>query len=695
MFKDDRMISILSAIVLMVAVGTVIQRADGLSQFFGGGEAAGPEIALVDDALTVRANTLTRIDVLANDKGLTRAQKAGLTVTGAPRCGRLFVQGDALQFLPDASCVGERVIAYTVPGLEQARVVVTVESDGSIATPAPPAEPGGTVVASTGADADQPTTERRVVAAKRPERQVVYKPSQAPSGEAETENATEQVLRALTQGASETAEARVPEPEAEAPTVTFQPAPQPTAPDPDETLAALDVAKGSTAPTTTQRRVEPIAHTPDQVAAPNLPSPDPLEALGFRNFQPDEPAGNPGAPQDHTARVDVAALAQDPRAGQPVTDLPLPESGKGFLVAVIDLQEPTTEAPEAPADLPEVAEQADVTAERAGPGAVRVAALAPELSPEASGGLGQALTDQPIDAASVEPPVVADPEPVQPGEDDTEVARLAPAEEEGASDAPLVAPIPVARRPEPAPESLVPCEIPPAMTIDVRRGARTVVSVIADCQANTVAELHYSGLRLAVPLDANGRGQATVLGFEANAPALMIFRNGEKIDFDLPFKGINRVSRVALVWDLPITLELNALEFGAGLDSEGHVRPANPRSFDDVRREGGGFLSSYRSAYGKGQNIEIYTHWARRSGDSGIVKMMVDFASRNRDRLQGTCGTGPYAAPQFLIMRSIRGRVERPILRRLAALDCSRITQETGDKRLISGAVDDLVITRK
>ena len=224
------------------------------------------------------------------------------------------------------------------------------------------------------------------------------------------------------------------------------------------------------------------------------------------------------------------------------------------------------------------------------------------------------------------------------------------------------------------------------------RAGRTRLSVAAPCHAGTTAELTYSGIRFAVPLDEAGVGEIMTLGLEPNVDALLRFTDGVEIDFDLPFKGMNRVSRVAMVWDMPVNLELNALEFGASPGTDQHVRPENPRTFRDVRRRGGGFLHSFRSTGGAGQNVDIYSHYKRAGGAQGVVRMMIDFASRNRERLDGTCGDGALAAPQFLVIRSDSGQVERPILRRLASLDCSEVARETGDKRLISEGIADLLI---
>jgi hypothetical protein len=45
-----------------------------------------------------------------------------------------------------------------------------------------------------------------------------------------------------------------------------------------------------------------------------------------------------------------------------------------------------------------------------------------------------------------------------------------------------------------------------------------------------------------------------------------------------------------------------------------------------------------------------------------------------------------------MVLRSEAGRPGRPVIRRLAPEDCPAIAGRGRDKRLISGAVDDLVI---
>ena len=727
MFKDDRMISILTAILLMVLVGTVIQRADGLSGLLGDGApepepvaSAAPVVALTHDAVSIPAEALARIDVMSNDPGLSAQDRASLRVIQVPACGRVFVQAQALQYLSDASCVGRQTLSYgvTVAGVE---LVADVQIDviGKPGAPAPP-KPAQPVAQADNAPARaEPEPHRERAAAP-----TVQTPADTTEVAAATPEAEPRKRRRKPRIIYSNAPTRPPEPV------------DPAAP----ALRDSSDVGGSTleaASTTGTAR----ADQPTPTAAPAAPVEDGMATLQERldRSQPDPvhvsalPGLAPAAPADNQAQLQLAERAAPVQRtdGQGPRALPAPaNAGEGdagfsdFLVALVELREPDTTPPTSlSADALAGARMSAGTVISESGTAVQILAYAPQGALAGPAGPGTALRDTPVDPTqapfiatnrSVDPlarPVLSEDAVASPAAEDdadVQVARLDPSQTGGrprAPEAPLQAPVPAVKRdtPEAAPNAnaepaALPaaeaCETPPSTTLDVRRAGQTYVGVIAPCHAGTVAELQYSGLKFAITLDGKGHGQLLALGFEPNAPALLVFHNGQSVDFDLPFKGMNKVSRVALVWDLPVTLELNALEFGAPTGASGHVSPQNPRSFAEVRREGGGFLTSYRSAYGTGQNAEIYTHYRRRGGESGIVKMLIDFASRNRDRLEGTCGSGNYAAPQFMVVRSDRGRLERPVIRKLAALDCSRITEEIGDKRLISSAVADLIITR-
>ncbi|WP_285669900.1 sortase domain-containing protein, partial [Paralimibaculum aggregatum] len=141
MFKDDRFISILSGVVLMIAIGTVVQRGGPLVEYFTG---EAPDPVLNGDQAELTAGQLARIDVLRNDDNLSSDAFDNLVIAAPPACGKVFVQGGAIQYLPEQRCVGRQEIGYAVSGDDDrpvGRVSVLVRAgriaEGASPLPAP------------------------------------------------------------------------------------------------------------------------------------------------------------------------------------------------------------------------------------------------------------------------------------------------------------------------------------------------------------------------------------------------------------------------------------------------------------------------------------------------------------------------------------------------------------------------------
>ena len=124
MLKDDRMMSMLTFVVIMVAIGTMIQRVDVIDEFFGGGGKVALELRR-DEAI-VRANTLSAIDVLANDVGLGTRDADNLVIVEQPECGRVFARGGEAQYLPAERCAGAQMFRYAISGRGEQTGEVTV-----------------------------------------------------------------------------------------------------------------------------------------------------------------------------------------------------------------------------------------------------------------------------------------------------------------------------------------------------------------------------------------------------------------------------------------------------------------------------------------------------------------------------------------------------------------------------------------
>src|SRR6056297_849479 len=155
-FKDDRFISILSGVVLMVAIGTVVQRGGPLMRVFGGGPAA-PELRL--DRAEVDAGGTVVIRPFENDEGLEPEMYDRLVVIEGPSCGIAEADGRTLSYNPDVLCSGNHVVRYGISGLDgvtgEIRISVNAAPSAPEAVSGPVAE-AADAVPGDGAGAEEP-----------------------------------------------------------------------------------------------------------------------------------------------------------------------------------------------------------------------------------------------------------------------------------------------------------------------------------------------------------------------------------------------------------------------------------------------------------------------------------------------------------------------------------------------------------
>lgn len=106
MFKNDRMMMILTGLVLAIFAGSMVQYGDRIVAIMAGEEVASPQ----DDSYSVRAGASQILDVLSND-----TVKGPIVVLTRPSCGTIAMSSDnRLSFTSDAACSGEVEFAYCV-----------------------------------------------------------------------------------------------------------------------------------------------------------------------------------------------------------------------------------------------------------------------------------------------------------------------------------------------------------------------------------------------------------------------------------------------------------------------------------------------------------------------------------------------------------------------------------------------------
>lgn len=682
----------LTGIVVMLAVGMIIQHS---SLFNGlvGGEAEETRVVLTTDSVDTKPGGLSRIEVFANDVNVTDLHANRIAIAEPPACGQVFVQDYVLQYFAEPDCTERQEFSYRIigspeiePGLVQIRIIgapAAIETVDAPSADVDPSDEEPVIARSSGSESAPAPLQSEDLAVAAPD-----PADDLPSGTVPSSIAPEP--------------APASKPEAlDLDVATVSPAPQ-QAP---ETPLSPRIKEESLSVSATQLADLPRAETSPLQAPQAETVPEGLDGIAIAatedresrqrrlprsSAQPIDRTAESNATLDLPAQSAVeseSALLRPLTGGLDITPEP------SLSVARVELAEPSGDLPSGPRFVlnPQSALPTFTGSEvsRAAPERSQIAALSLEIEPSPG--------EAPQQAQSLLPPLSprAVNEPGTPAPAlDGQVARVGPASAVDRSSEPgtqpgtqidaatlrasgTVAPKSTPRDPEAELAALTPgavsCLAHPALSFDIKSYGQTGLGVTAPCEAGEVVELTYSGINLALPLDQEGEGYLLLQGFEQSSAARLRFANGQVIDFDLPFSGINNVARVALVWDAPIDLNLHALEFGAQGFSAGDVNMGNSRSFSEVRRSGGGYLSSHAPIAGIGQSVEIYTHVLRRRGQSGVVDLYVDFASRNRARMSETCDGGPHARPIFKLMRTERGVMERAEKHRFAGLACAEI----------------------
>jgi len=130
---DDRLMTILTGVVLTIALGAVVQ-SDDLMERFG----AGPGIHPRDDVVELAAGDAYAIDVVANDRGAVEGDGRRVLIMTAPTCGVAYRSGDQVVYQAGSECAGVQRLTYCVargdecPGAEVSLRISPVETASSL-----------------------------------------------------------------------------------------------------------------------------------------------------------------------------------------------------------------------------------------------------------------------------------------------------------------------------------------------------------------------------------------------------------------------------------------------------------------------------------------------------------------------------------------------------------------------------------
>lgn len=124
--------SILTGLVIVVAMATLAQRSDQLLDFFFGEKVA--SIAPQNDAFALFAGESKVIEVLANDENAKPEDADNVNILVSPSCGAAETTDGGVLYISNDRCVGAQLFAYCVRrGDECASASVTVNVAAAVA----------------------------------------------------------------------------------------------------------------------------------------------------------------------------------------------------------------------------------------------------------------------------------------------------------------------------------------------------------------------------------------------------------------------------------------------------------------------------------------------------------------------------------------------------------------------------------
>lgn len=170
----------------------------------------------------------------------------------------------------------------------------------------------------------------------------------------------------------------------------------------------------------------------------------------------------------------------------------------------------------------------------------------------------------------------------------------------------------------------------PRLTAEAAPAATLRLELVAPCHADARFVLRQGPLSAALSTDSAGRWQGRLPALSP-APTVEVALGDQRLAAGAEVPDAASYHHVALQWDGPQHLFINAYEFGAGEGEPGHVRPGAPQGPDRALTGEGGYLASLGD--GEGPGFAIYSFPLDLMSASGVIRIAVD-----AEIVEDTCG---------------------------------------------------------
>jgi hypothetical protein len=206
-----------------------------------------------------------------------------------------------------------------------------------------------------------------------------------------------------------------------------------------------------------------------------------------------------------------------------------------------------------------------------------------------------------------------------------------------------------------------------SITTDSLPGGRSKITVQSPCRRGQNVSLQYGPITTRRAFDDKGNVEFVADMFLGPAVKTnILFADGQPRSVRLSTGDLGEVTKVAIIWDAPVNLDLHAFEYAAMRGEPGDVWSGAPRDAAQAAAlvskdgRGHGFMSSADDGKSAGPKAEVFTFWQSKQQSRGAVGMVLDYETRGTEPQGEDCGNGRYAQiPIQVIERDANGSLSR------------------------------------
>jgi hypothetical protein len=182
------------------------------------------------------------------------------------------------------------------------------------------------------------------------------------------------------------------------------------------------------------------------------------------------------------------------------------------------------------------------------------------------------------------------------------------------------------------------------MGVTIKSGCRAGESVQISYSAyQTTATLNDQGIVTTIVDLFDGLGKSVTVTFSDNTRRIV---TPKAVDLD-------RLIKVALIWEAPVELNLHVFEYATAAGTPGNISAMTPSSYAEAKAlsvadgRAHGFMSTMDGKAASGTHVQVYTLLRNATQTNGAIAMALDYTTRGDKPSGQYCGNARYGSVEY------------------------------------------------